>query len=93
MKRGDQIAYIPDHVKNIPRSEWRSNSSVEFGFINALTPDKEAAFCRYWNNHNLAELRTIANSERTSLCDIVLHESVQQSQVDAAIAAIDKGVY
>lgn len=87
--RGSQIAYIPDHAKEV----GLNHPDVEFGFVNSLREDGTAAFCRYWSKSNPAELRTKANSERTNISDIFIWVSHPQSDIDAAIAAIDKGVW
>ena len=89
LKRGTQIAYVPDHVKNAWK-ETGYHPAVEFGFVNTICSDNKAAFCRYWVQGNPGVLRTIANSERTDLNDIFLHDSVSQEVVDETIAKIDE---
>jgi hypothetical protein len=92
MYRGSQIAYIPDHAKDAEGKAILTHPDIEYGFINSFNSEGKP-FCRYWVKGNISELRTKANSELTDLRNILIWVSVPQSQVDAAIAAIDKGVY
>ena len=78
MKRGDQIAYIPDHAKE----EGLSHPDVEYGFVNSISPvNNECIFCRYWLIDKAGVLRTTANSEGTNLQDLVLFMKVPQQVV------------
>ncbi|MDA3808633.1 MAG: hypothetical protein PF440_12065 [Thiomicrorhabdus sp.] len=87
MKRGDQIAYIPNHVK----SKGLMHKDVEFGFVNSISPtDNETIFCRYWLKSDIGELRTVANSEATNIRDLIEYDSVSQSVVDDTITMIKK---
>jgi len=90
MKKGDQIAYVPDQLKHTQRKDWLCTSGIEFGFIYSIIENRAAAFCRYWNPYNINVLRTLANSEITSRRDLFLYVSVPQEQVDATIDIIDK---
>ena len=87
MKRGDQIAYVPDHAKD----DGLMYPDTEYGFVNSISPiDSEIIFCRYWHKNRPGQLRTTANSEATNICNLVLCLSVQSDVVKAAIAKIDK---
>jgi hypothetical protein len=78
IKRGTQIAYIPQHAEgNI------EHPSVEFGFVTSMGAG--FAFCRYWSKCHPDELRTKANSEATPLNKIVPHVSYPQRRVDALL--------
>jgi hypothetical protein len=92
MYRGSQIAYIPNHAKDTEGKAILTHPDIEYGFINSFNSEGKP-FCRYWNKNIPTELRTKANSELTDLQNILICVSVPQSQVDAAIADIDKGVY
>jgi len=80
MKRGTQIAYIPDRAEGNLK-----HPDVEFGFVTSL--HKEFAFCRYWSKHH-GGLRTLANSEATPLRNLVEHRSVAQRRVGEALTRI-----
>lgn len=89
--RGSQIAYVPDHAK-VSWKKGIKHPDIEYDFVNSFNSEGNP-FCRYWVKGNIEMLRTKANSELTDLRDIEIYISVPQSQVDEAIAAIDKGVY
>lgn len=74
MKPLTQVAYIPTHAKGDI-----AHPDVEFGFVTSLR--KNAAFCRYWRKSFPGQLRTLANSELTSLENLVEFESVPQFAV------------
>ena len=86
MKRGDQIAYIPDHAKET----GLDHPDVEFGFVNSISHfNNETIFCRYWLKGKPGKLRTTANSEATNIRDLVLHNSVSVEVIKATIEQID----
>lgn len=61
MKKGDQIIYNPGHC------------DVEYGFVTEVRG--EIIFCRFWNNFQAGQLRTMANSEGCNVRDIEVYES------------------
>ena len=79
MKRGDQILYMPSHAKD------ENDPVCERGFVTSVRGD--IVFCRYWVQGSLDVLRTKANSEGTNVRDIVLRNSVPQSEVAAMLRA------
>ena len=77
LKRGQQIAYVPDHADgNL------GHRDVEFGFVTSVKGD--TVFCRYWSRYTPNELRTKANSEGADRRLIVPHVSHDQAMVDNA---------
>ena len=87
MRRGDQIAYIPDHAK----AEGLTHPDVEFGFVDSISfVDSDRIFCRYWIQNRPGVLRTTANSEGTNIQDLVLHISVPHPVVVSVISKIDR---
>lgn len=75
LKRGTQIAYIPNHADGDI-----NHSSVEQGFVTSTS--EKVAFCRFWSKCYKAELRTKANSEAIIFDNIVIIDSVPQTLVD-----------
>lgn len=76
-KIGDQIVYIPNHAKNM------FHPDAEFGFVTGFTISGNSAFCRYWIDREIPELRTTANSEATPMdmlkrCDLYPQPFVNQ---------------
>jgi hypothetical protein len=84
LKRGTQIAYIPNHAEGDI-----NHPDVEFGFIYKISWFGDA-WCRYWRKGHLGELRTVANSEMTSVENIRLCNSLSQRLVDQTIEKIDE---
>jgi hypothetical protein len=83
MKRGDQIAYLPDHATGLLHPD------VEFGFITSISPiDNEYIFCRYWLKGKPGILRTTANSESTHIRNLILYESVPIERVQEILEEI-----
>lgn len=74
--RGMQVIYIPDHAEGD-----ENHPDCEFGFVTSVRGD--VAFCRYWRKGHPGELRTVANSEGTPIRNLVAHDSVPQSVIDA----------
>ena len=80
LKRGDQIIYIPSHVKP------GKFKDIEFGFVTSVSEEnKELIFCRYWSNVLPGALRTTANSEGTNVWDLIKRDCVLQSVIDNII--------
>jgi len=76
LKRGTQIAYVPNHA-----GELLNHLDVERGFVTS-TNDK-FAFCRYWSKYgNKDHLRTTANSEATPPDRLVIDKSRSQELID-----------
>lgn len=78
-KRGDQIAYIPDHADSIQHKD------VQFGFVTSGPNSSGAYFCRYWREEKSPELRTKANSEATPYDHLVLYKSHTEKEVEQAL--------
>jgi hypothetical protein len=87
LKKGDQIAYFPDHALPQPGEKPDfTHPGVEFGFVSSSMPSGEGYFCRYWNKFaSPGTLRTTANSEATHLDNIIRYDSVSQELVQQAI--------
>jgi hypothetical protein len=87
LKRGSQIAYIPDHAKEL----GIDHPDVEYGFVNSISPvDNETIFCLYWLQGTPGKLRTTANSEATNIRDLILYDMVSPELVQEIIGEIDK---
>ena len=84
MKKGTQIAYVPQHAEGDV-----NHPDVEFGFVMREVPTA-AHFCRYWRKGHLGELRTRANSELTPNEFLVEYTSVSGWIVDQTIAMIER---
>ena len=84
MKRGTQIAYIPDHANGD-----LDHPDVEAGFVTSWREGDQAAYCRYWSKVNPDELRTKANSELTPCRYLEEIDSCPQWRVDAELEKID----
>ena len=78
LKVGTQVVYVPTHADG--DSE---HPDCEEGFITSVQPG--FAFCRYWSKTH-GGLRTLANSERTPICALVVKATHPQSQVDSFLA-------
>lgn len=96
LKLYEQIACIPFHVPTGNNKEF-NHPDVEFGFVMSIPPvdfyGSQDYFCRYWRKDNLGELRTVANSERTSsenLRKVPVHSKyrIPQSVVIQAVELI-----
>lgn len=79
LEAGQQIAYTPTHAKgdvNHKDSEW--------GFVQE--PQGATALCRFWRKtngeHQIGDLRTVANAESANVCDLVPHPHCRQGLVD-----------
>ena len=81
LKPGTQIASVPDHVSKLTDPE------VEYGFITRTT-EAGYAFCRFWQRDNITELRTKSCSEGVPYKNLVVIDSVPQSQVEEAMVWI-----
>lgn len=82
LKQGTQIIYVPTHANgNIHHPD------CEAGFVahETVLPGN-AIFCRYWANGSVPlRLRTVANSEATSIEALVERDTVPQQDVTAAM--------
>ena len=94
-RRGTQVVYVPYHIA------VKAGSLIKCGYPNFAQPgfiyseaDGDNYFVRYWNldqnGYPRQSLRTASNSERTSMRDLWLYESVPQKQVEEAIQWIEK---
>lgn len=78
MKRGTQIAYIPNHAHGDI-----NHPDVEFGFVTSQRDEISIHFCRFWRRGAEGKsLRTTSCSE--SVCDVnlVKHEYVSQHIIE-----------
>ena len=80
LKRGTQIIYVPTHAEN----DGTDHPDCERGFVTSST-NTGVAFCRYWSKYSYGDLRTKAGSERTPVENIVICDTVPQSEVDEAL--------
>ena len=85
MKKGTQIAYIPNHANGDINHE-----DVEFGFVakvvqTGYSENDITYFCRFWRKGSPGTLRTVSNSERCYEWQLSEHQSVDQIVVDNAL--------
>jgi hypothetical protein len=85
IKKGTQIAYVPDHANNDLK-----HKDVEFGFVMSGPIIAGMVFCRFWYRGRPGKLRTVSNSEMTSIKHIVEVKSVHPDVVDATIKLIEE---
>jgi len=81
LKRGTQIVYIPQHAEGD-----RNHKDVEEGFVTSVRGN--SAFCRYWSKYDRYQLRTKANSESTSIRDLVIEATRTQDIIDEMLEDI-----
>ena len=81
-KRGDQIAYIPNHAAGNIR-----HPDVEFGFVTSRNGSGDY-FCRYWRKGRPGVLRTTANSECTPARNLERHSTVAQEVVNGLLKVL-----
>ena len=85
LKRGTQIAYVPQHVwdemKPIP---WMlEHPHTEFGFVTSVHPDGEHVYCRYWLKDHPDEIRNKSCGEHTPVRLLLMaHGHKPQDEVD-----------
>ncbi len=79
-KRGDQIAYIPNHAEDL------FHKDVEFGFVTGV--NSKFVFCRYWSKYNSEELRTTSCSESTPPECLKRYTSHSQKQINQLLEKI-----
>lgn len=85
-KRGDQIAYVPDHA-----ADSIDHPDTEFGFIVRPGPTG-TYYCRYWRMEGgkpVMELRTKANSECTPARNLVRFKNFSQKVVETTLENIE----
>lgn len=85
MKRGDQIAYVPEHA----RGHGMGHPDVELGFIFDIGSNG-IIFCRYWRRGELGKLRTISCSEATNERNLILYKTLNQNIVNKTMEEIEK---
>ena len=81
-KQGQQIIYVPYHAKGDIHHQ-----DCEEGFVSheTILPG-DAIFCRFWlKTSEPRRLRTVNNSEATSIDMLVIKDTVSQSVVDEAM--------
>lgn len=74
-KRGDQVAYIPNHAEGDI-----THRDVELGFVTSI--NDKFVFVRYWSKTSPHELRTKANSEATPSENLVHRHSHPQQTIE-----------
>jgi len=67
LTRGKQIIYVPMHA-NGPE-----HLDAEEGFVTSV--DGDFAYCRFWHPDRPNQLRTVANSERTPVENLVIQDT------------------
>lgn len=85
LKRGTQIAYIPDHADNN-----LDHADVEYGFITSIKKIEmgmmeELIFCRFWNNNNLDELWTTSCSVCVPIDKLIYFILKPKNVIDEAL--------
>lgn len=86
LKVGTQIIYVPEHVRSAcgnNMSKMIAHQDAEFGFVSSWNDD--TVFCRFWSNHFMGALRTLANSEGCNRRDLELHSRYHQAIIDVTI--------
>lgn len=83
-KRGDQVAYVPDHANGDI-----SHIDVDFGFVATIyRPKSTFVFVRYWSKHSPNELRTKANSEATLPINLAHYSTKPQEEIDELLKTL-----
>lgn len=86
--RGDQIVYVPSHVRSKGSlSDWLNHSDVEFGFV--WEDEGDTVLCRFFRGQS-EDLRTRANSERADREDIFWHMHKEINTIQYWIKAIER---
>ncbi|MCK5015670.1 MAG: hypothetical protein KAS32_01245 [Candidatus Peribacteraceae bacterium] len=86
MKRGDQIAYVPNHAKK----EGLNHPDVEYGFVFSISYyNNEIIFCWYWLQGTPGQLRTVVNSEATNIRNLILYGSVSDELIQEVLKEIE----
>lgn len=85
-EKGTQIVYVPGHG---------DRDNIEFppceaGFVTST--NNKFVFCRFWYP-DLVTLRTKANSEPVSPDDLIIQDTVNQSNVDYVLENIDENYF
>jgi len=83
LKRGIQIAYVPQHANG-----YEYHEDVEYGFITSVRGD--GAFCRYWSKSDPTELRTKCNSELTPVRYLIVLNTRPQEMVDQLLEETER---
>ena len=79
-ERGIQVIYVPTHANGDV-----NHPDCERGFI--MSSRGSTAFCRFWSK-DLKRLRTVSCSESCNVSELVVADSVPQSQVNYALTEI-----
>lgn len=66
----DQVAYVPQHVRN--RDSIEDHPGIEYGFVTSIDDDG-FVYCRFWRPDEIGYLRTVSNSERCAP-DLLIHQ-------------------
>jgi len=88
LNRGQQIIYVPNHARS--RLVPTDHPDCERGFVTSMDVHGHHAFCRYWSKYPPFNLRTLANSERTPIANLVVQDTVPQIAVEAALEQIEE---
>lgn len=75
-KRGDQIAYIPDHANGD-----LAHPDTEMGFVMKYNKNGGGYFCRFWFKYSPGRLRTVANSELVYPRNLIPYKSIDDRTV------------
>lgn len=95
--RGQQIAYLPNHVLNTIYGnedllKALGHKDVEFGFVTSQHSIEDAHFCRYWlKDTNPPILRNASCSELTPTENLIKYDKVDQKFVDQWLNIDDAG--
>ena len=99
--RGQQIAYVPQHVFKDVGTLWElsdkeyrevmAHKDIERGFVTSGPTGDGSYFCRYWRKAQLGDLRTKSNSECTPGDRLMTDVFVTKETVEHALAEFCKG--
>ncbi len=87
-KKGDQIAYVPNHVQQLARAKWIGHNDTELGFV--WQDEDNTVLCRYWSKSSPGTLRTRSCSERCDKPDLIPHISMEVSYINYWLKVIEK---
>jgi hypothetical protein len=92
LQEGDQVVYIPLHVRAQEEVSVLAHPDTQFGFVTSTRLTKieknEIVFCRYFYHDKT--LRTKANSESTKLEDLWFYRHTSQSKITTILAWIEE---
>jgi hypothetical protein len=88
MKKGTQIAYIPNHVSR-EDADFLSHPDVEFGFVTSQHPKNDSHFCRFWYKGKPGVLLTTTSSQIAMDRNLIEFDSVPPNVVEETLEWIE----